>query len=319
MRSLKRFGGPIAKVVSSFSLLALSLAWAADYGVMSARLGKAANENQKAEVLRELAADPSIDEPLRSRLREYLADRSFGPSVGQVERMVELRAMTQGSRGAAAPANAQAAARKITESPLYRDPGEQEQSNWFSKGFERVGEWLKDLLSRQQPQNLDAPRLEVGGFLGFLRILLWLVLGGLVLLFLYFAVRHFRWKAGLERKAKALFAEDEPVLSRDEYLEEAERLAAAGKYREAVRCLYLACLLLFDERDVARFLKGQTNWEHLRRIQASPNRPEGLDFEPATQKFDVVWYGMQVQGASDLDQMRGWYAEIGERLRRKAA
>ena len=116
-----------------------------------------------------------------------------------------------------------------------------------------------------------------------------------------------------------MLSEEEPELSRDEYLEEADRLNSEGRHREAVRYLYLACLLLFDESGVARFVRGETNWEHLRRIEASEKRPGDLDFQPATRKFDVVWYGMRVEGPSDVQAMRDWYVLIAERLRRSAA
>ena len=169
---------------------------------------------------------------------------------------------------------------------------------------------------------MSARQIDLGLAAPFLSGLVWVLLGLLAALlgaFLYFVFRHFSWKKGLERKAKAMLGEDEPELSRDEYLTEADRLTAEGKFREAVRYLYLASLLLFDENGVARFIRGQTNWEHLRRIEASDAKPDGLDFEPPTQKFDQVWYGMRVQGQSDVDAMRGWYLQVANRLRRKAA
>jgi hypothetical protein len=158
-----------------------------------------------------------------------------------------------------------------------------------------------------------------GGFLTGLLYLFIAILVGLILVFLYFVIRHFSWKKSLTRKATAMLSEEEPELSKDEYLVEADRLMSEGRHREAVRYLYLACLLLFDENGVARFIRGQTNWEHLRRIQASDKRPEDLDFQPATQKFDVVWYGMRVEGTSDVMAMRDWYSWVSEKLRRKAA
>ena len=127
------------------------------------------------------------------------------------------------------------------------------------------------------------------------------------------------WNSEEESKVEAMLAEDEPERTRDEYLDEADRLVGLGQYREAVRCLYLASLLAFDEAGIARFVRGQTNWEHLRRIEESDKMPTDLDFRPATQKFDVVWYGMKVNGMDDVGAMRFWYEQTIDRVRKKAA
>ena len=153
---------------------------------------------------------------------------------------------------------------------------------------------------------------------GFLQIAIYSLLGALVGLFVYVAVRHIKWKANLARKAKALLEDDEPVRSRDEWLEAADKLEREGKYREAIRALYLASLLAFDEHRVARFERRETNWEHLRRIQISPRLPQGLDFLPATQLFDRVWYGHQINGSNDVKSFRFMYQTTMDQLRSKA-
>jgi hypothetical protein len=81
----------------------------------------------------------------------------------------------------------------------------------------------------------------------------------------------------------------------------------------------LACLLRFDEHGVARFDRGQTNWEHLARVEASPKRPPSLDFRRATQAFDRIWYGFQCLGAPDVADFRGWYEDVRRALAKEAA
>jgi hypothetical protein len=294
---------------------------AADYGDYARRLERASGDAQKREILRDLIAEPSIDEELRWQLRELVQGDSFSITIDQAEGLVRVRA--EAVRMASSGPQGQPAemARRIKSSPLYRDPGDKEESNWISKAFESLGSmierWIEALLRSQRSEMPSAP--SRGMNLGFLVPIFWGLLGALLLTFLYFVVRHFSWKQGLERKAKALLAEDEPELTRDEYLLEADRLTAEGRFREAVRYLYLACLLAFDENGVARFVRGQTNWEHLRRIESSPDLPAGLDFAPATQKFDVVWYGMRIEGERDVQTMRDWYAQVIEQLKRRAA
>lgn len=304
----------------SCSLLLGGLAWAADYGEISRRLKAAPTEEAKRQILREVYEDPSVDQELTRSLSDFVRGESYAITVPQAEKLVEIRAFAETIPPVKASRSPVETAKRIKQNPLYRDPGDKEESNWFTKGFESLGtmisRWLESLFNRQS--NISPP--DVSGInLSWLQPLFWVVLGGLLLTFLYFAFRHFSWKQGLERKAKAMLADDEPELSRDEYLVEAERLVAEGKYREAVRCLYLACLLAFDESGIARFVRGQTNWEHLRRIEASDKMPADLDFHPATQKFDVVWYGMRVNGIEDVGAMRFWYEQVVERVRKKAA
>ena len=112
-----------------------------------------------------------------------------------------------------------------------------------------------------------------------------------------------------------MLEDDEPERSLDEWLAEADTLQAQGRYREAVRALYLASLLRFDEARVARFQRGQTNWEHLTRIEASPTMPKDLDFRATTRLFDRIWYGRIVRGKEDVDQFRAWYLNITNTLR----
>jgi hypothetical protein len=134
-----------------------------------------------------------------------------------------------------------------------------------------------------------------------------------------YAINRFSWSKRLERRAKALLDEDEPERSLDEWLEMADKLEREGKYREAVRSLYLACLLKIDEARIARFERSQTNWEHLARIEASPRRPAELEFREATMAFDHIWYGMRVDGSTDVMRFRNWYRQVTEAVKPKAA
>jgi len=206
---------------------------------------------------------------------------------------------------------------RIKSSPLYRDET-LEQANWFAKALDGFGAWLEKLFHRDPPpdsQKWSPPSILGTGVIYFM----WGVLACIAAAFLFFAVRMFRWRIKLTRKAKTILEEDEPERTLDEWLERADLLEKQGLYREAVRCLYLACLLKFDEAGVARFDRGQTNWEHLRRIESSPNLPPHLEFRAPTRAFDEIWYGMRVKGASDVARFREWYQQVAGSLMRRAA
>jgi len=236
-------------------------------------------------------------------------------AVKTLNQYLEARAA---SENLAEDDHALADVQKIKKSPLYRDE-EIHSANWFSKAATALMEMIRKLLDFHPKQQKPSDLNMAGLFGQWVIYAMWTILAALVALLAYLALRHASWKKRLKRKTSALLEEDEPERTLDEWLERADQLERAGQYREAVRCLYLACLLRFDEARVARFDRGQTNWEHLARIKASPLLPPGLDFEPTTKAFDQIWYGMRTKGKPDVDQFRDWYINVTDCLMRKAA
>jgi len=262
------------------------------------------------QVIRIVGASKAISNhaDIKSDLDAYATGESDKDAVAKdLRNMVDLAASAE-SR---VPSDVdQAQANRIKKSPLYRDQGVDRKRNWLSDAIER----LRNIHLNSPKESSNSP----GGFplIGqWVVYAIWALLIGSVLALLFYLVRFLDWRGALTRRAKTLLEEDEPERTLDEWLQLADAHAAAGRYRESVRALYLACLLKFDEHNVARFDRGETNWEHLTRIQASPNRPELIDFTEATQRFDRIWYGFQTRGQPDVDQFRAWYQEISEKLR----
>lgn len=304
-----------ARAVSTFSLalLLVALCGAQSYTALRGRIqglppdqviqvvaadARAAKDDDISTTLA-LAEDAGADreKELGEELRSMVELKALGEGAGTDERVIST------------------AAQDIKKSPVYRDAGLEEQSNWLGRALSRLQNihinWPQSKLS-------GTPNLALGAVIVYF---VWFVLGAGVLYLLYLAVRHIEWKAKLARRAKAVLEEDEPERTLDEWLAQADELTAKGLYREAVRALYLACLLRFDEHRVARFIRGETNWEHLARIQMSERLPAGLDFRPATQAFDRIWYGKRIRGLEDVELFRGVYMEITATLAsaRKAA
>jgi hypothetical protein len=202
---------------------------------------------------------------------------------------------------------------QIKSSAVYRDEQKQD-ANWLKGAIER----LRNLIPKRQPNFPRMRGLPAAGGAGFLIYLVWFLLFALVVGFIIYALRFVAFGKLKKRRAKAMLEDDEPERTLDEWLALADAYQKEGRFREAVRALYLACLLKFDERNVARFLRGQTNWEHLARIEASPRLPAGLNFRAATQAFDQIWYGHKVRGAVDVDEFRQWYGEVSTALKEAA-
>jgi hypothetical protein len=112
-----------------------------------------------------------------------------------------------------------------------------------------------------------------------------------------------------------LMSEEEARRSADQWLTEADKLAARGEFRAAVRCLYLACLIRMDESNTLRFERHQTNWEHLYRFRDLTNKPGNFQLEPLTQKFDNAWYGFIPQSQTDVDWFKSEYQALLAGLR----
>jgi hypothetical protein len=104
--------------------------------------------------------------------------------------------------------------------------------------------------------------------------------------------------------------EEIPVTS-----EEADDLAVRSHsiqdYRAAIRYLYLASLLLLDERGAIRYDRALTNREHLRQVEEKPELLELLT--PIINVFDHVWYGFAPADENLYNMFRTWIEQMKER------
>lgn len=206
-------------------------------------------------------------------------------------------------------------AKEILDSPLYRDsPESQQGESWLSEAFKKIGDRIAKMFERKDQKSGGAmPALPI------LDVLIYLVIGVIVAAligFAAFAISQIRWKSRSKSDVDGgLLDESEVGRSSDEWIDQADRLAREGDYRAAVRCLYLACLTRLDESHVLRFERNETNWEHLSRYQDLAVKPGGFDFRPATQRFDLAWYGLVPQGPDDLDWFKSEYRQLLHGLR----
>ncbi len=269
----------------SISLLSLFLSLlpaclhAGPYADLDARL-QGRSDAEAVKGLRKLVGD---DSDAQSALDD-------GPAASRA--YVALRASLEGAPPVKAP-------------PIGPGPGDER----------RASSWLQQALDRFHTPSFDAPETTRPHFAigSWATTLMWIVLGGLGGLAVFLLARYARLP-GLRRRVKPIVEEDEAPRSADAWLEEANALIAQGRFREAVRGLYVAGLMRFDEAGVARFDRHQTNWEHLRRIEASPKKPAGADVRDATGRFDRVWYGHLDATAEDASAMRAWYDTLVRRL-----
>ena len=294
-----------AALTCSLALLATA-ALAGPYGQLRDRLHSARNIIAKIDAAHEAGIlDPELDRVIEA------AEGTAGTKA--LEDYVELAA--EAESGSAARVDESAAIRDIKSSPFYSDPGQKKSANWLRGAIDR----LRNIGGPETPKirqpNLSLPGMGGQGLIYFV----YFILVACALAFIIYALRFVSLRGQLRRKAKAMLEEDEPERTLDEWLALADAYERDGNLREAVRALYLACLLRFDENGVARFMRGQTNWEHLRRIDASPKLPSGINFRAPTEAFDQIWYGHRLRGPEDVAQFRNWYTQITDAMRRAAA
>ena len=104
-----------------------------------------------------------------------------------------------------------------------------------------------------------------------------------IVVFVYFA-RNLQ----LQQAAIETTASDDPTTSGDAQTLATDH-AQSQDYRSAVRYLYLASLLVLDERGVIQYDSSLTNREHLRYLRDKPQLYDLL--RQVINAFEEVWYG----------------------------
>ncbi|HEY7152921.1 MAG TPA: DUF4129 domain-containing protein [Gemmataceae bacterium] len=168
--------------------------------------------------------------------------------------------------------------------------------------------------------SVSAPAAGFGGF----SVVGWLLLLGLGLAILAVAVYLFvssRRGARAPKPVTVTGKETTSVASEArQVLEEspsalwrqAETLAGEGRFREAVRVLYLAVLALLHRQQLIRFEPMRTNGEYVRQVRLSERAPHELHepFHQLTDLFEAKWYGERVCETGDYRAGRTLAEEI---------
>lgn len=254
-------------------------------------------ENTGSEDLRELIDD------FKSATTKEAKDSTYQ----SIKDLISANVVTEQY---SAVSNADATARQIkSKNPLYKKERESSSSTWIQKLLERLKHLFDGERSGSQPDLPQVPKWIPNLILGIFYVLC----GGIILGLIYLLTKiPWAWtRSARAKKARGgMLEEGEELLTEDEYMLEADRLIAEGKFREACRALYLASLLRIDAARIARFEPTQTNWEHLRRIETSKTRPPELEFRATTKAYDHAWYGFTAKSIADVAIFQDTYLTI---------
>jgi len=167
------------------------------------------------------------------------------------------------------------------------------RGTWLKRLLERLMDWLGrtfGLLERAHP----SARWVVWVVLGVLAGAVLLLLGLMARSLLRRSARQPR-SASLPAEAGMPWAPPDP----DAALSRARQAAAAGRFGDAIRDLYLALLLRLDGAGLVRFHPATANWEYFGELSGEELRSQFASF---TVVFDRKCYGGEAAARADYDR-----------------
>jgi hypothetical protein len=167
--------------------------------------------------------------------------------------------------------------------------------------LETISGWLRGSgqATTTRPPDIDTRWITflfystVLSLLAVLGYLLWRSLGGRL------------GREGARREVRYLQGEDAELLLLPpaELRQRADRFAAEGDFRQALRHMYLSLLLQLDSRGIWRYDTRRTNWEHIRGLRRSPQGATLIEpLADITRRFDRVRYGDEPCSAPDWNR-----------------
>jgi hypothetical protein len=161
-------------------------------------------------------------------------------------------------------------------------------AKWIGDKIMKFFEWLSRFWPKDDPKKKSAAsamRWTVGTLVGLIV---------LILAILAFEVIRRSRKRGatiVEESAPLTSTSDDDPLSRgaNEWERYAAQLAAAGRFREAIRAWYHAVLVTLYSANILHYRKGRTNWEYVATV--GPEHAWRAQFIELTRLFEHEWYG----------------------------
>jgi len=186
-------------------------------------------------------------------------------------------------------------------------------ATWIADKIMKFVDWLSrfwpDDDSKKKPRS-SAMRLTVGTLVGLI-VLILAVLA-------FEVIRRSRKSAAsvVEESVPLTSTRDDDPLSRgaNEWERYAAQLAAAGRFREAIRAWYHAVLVTLYAANIVHYRKGRTNWEYVAGV--GPEHAWRARFIELTQRFENEWYGSDDSSSDALAECSAAAREILNAIRR---
>lgn len=160
---------------------------------------------------------------------------------------------------------------------------------WLDDILRRIGEWI-DRLFTNTTRGIFAWRDVI--------VLIGIVLVAVVLIFFIVKLR----RNLVPEETLAPLLPEHAVRTPGQAFNNAQHYINQGDYRSAVRQLYLATLLLLDQRGKLKYDPTLTNREYLHQTANDPRTTAAL--VPIVETFDRTWYGFEPISRQEFDAYR---------------
>ncbi len=171
---------------------------------------------------------------------------------------------------------------------------------WWERLEAKLLQWIGKIFDGFDRLGTAAPWLG--------RLMEWLLFGGAAVVVLVLVFRNMQ-RARL-RVAAGAGAVEAAVWDREasDWAERADALAAEAQWREAVRCLYWAAIVLLEARRAWRHNPTRTPREYVRLLKPESARQRAL--RGLTQVFERAWYGLRGADAAEYARAREMYEAL---------
>lgn len=165
---------------------------------------------------------------------------------------------------------------------------------------DRILEWIGEQIGKVLGS-------AVGSGVGTL--VFWVVVLATIGLVVFLVVRYGRLGTvpGLPSRERAVMVE--MTRSPLEWLDEAARLEAEGRWREGLRCRHRAVIGELVRQGAIREQAGRTAREHLRDVRGSLP-PAAVPLAAATELFEAAWYGHAETGPAESARFQAVAAQV---------
>ncbi|MEY3442222.1 MAG: hypothetical protein RLZZ519_503 [Bacteroidota bacterium] len=169
-----------------------------------------------------------------------------------------------------------------------------------------------------QPVYRDSPRTD---FSGALKGVFWVLIIGAAI-FVLFQLLKINFKGLLKKKsdkAKVVKETEIPVeedITKMEFEDLLQQAVDAGRYRVAVRLLYLRTLRQLTDQGLIHWKPEKTNHDYLRELTDKRLRP---GFSDVTLIFEYIWYGEFPVNKDDFNLARASFIQFEQSLRQPHA
>jgi hypothetical protein len=192
-------------------------------------------------------------------------------------------------------------AHEILSRPEYREPPK--------SLLDRINNWVEDLISRL----FNGIGVGSGGLSTLVAYLVLLALAGLLAWLVVWAVQSgaFSGGRGSRQEGDPVIVDTDAYRSAKDWLAEAARHEAEGRWAEGLLCRYRALVVELVEREVIAELVGRTAGEYVHDVrQRDPARAPA--FAAATELFERAWYGGAPSGPEERDRFAVLAAQVLE-------